>query len=190
MKEKKDDLRVRRTYKLLSESLIKLMSKKPFEKISVTDICNEAMVHRATFYLHFEDKYDLLKYCFEGLRSAFEKEELKEVSFDGYKDYYMRVAADIIGELSLNKDICRAIIRKNNSESILTNMEKALEDSILIQLKRCENKGLAMPVPVEFLTCFYAGACMNVITRWIENDMPYSAEEALGYLSLMIKQLF
>ena len=60
----KTDLRVRRTYKLLSDALISLMKVKPFEKISVMDICNEAMVHRATFYTHFEDKYQLLKFSF------------------------------------------------------------------------------------------------------------------------------
>lgn len=47
---KKDDLRIRRTYKLLSESLLDLLSENKFEDISVTDICEKAMIHRTTFY--------------------------------------------------------------------------------------------------------------------------------------------
>src|SRR5690348_6972782 len=54
------DLRVRRTYKFLWEALIALMSERDFESITVTDICERAMVHRTTFYKHYEDKYGLL----------------------------------------------------------------------------------------------------------------------------------
>ena len=37
---KKEDLRVRRTKKLLSNSLFSLIKKKPFEKVTVCDICD------------------------------------------------------------------------------------------------------------------------------------------------------
>ena len=54
------DLRVRRTHKLLWEALLILMAEQAFETISVKEICDRAMVHRTTFYKHYEDKYDLL----------------------------------------------------------------------------------------------------------------------------------
>ncbi len=44
----------------LCESLREIMLKKPFEKITIKNICDEAGVIRATFYNHFEDKYDCL----------------------------------------------------------------------------------------------------------------------------------
>jgi AcrR family transcriptional regulator len=57
---KKVDLRTRRTYKFLWEALLQLMADRDFEAITVTDICDRAMVHRTTFYKHYEDKYALL----------------------------------------------------------------------------------------------------------------------------------
>src|SRR4051812_47576086 len=54
------DLRVRRTYKFLWDALMTLMTEHDFESITVTDICERAMVHRTTFYKHYEDKYGLL----------------------------------------------------------------------------------------------------------------------------------
>lgn len=54
------DLRVRRTYKFLWDALMTLMSERDFESITVTDICARAMVHRTTFYKHYEDKHGLL----------------------------------------------------------------------------------------------------------------------------------
>ena len=41
----------------LCESLRGLMLKRPFEKITIKNICDETGVIRATFYNHFEDKY-------------------------------------------------------------------------------------------------------------------------------------
>ena len=57
--ELKEDLRVVRTRKLLCKALFELLEEVPFDKISVTDICDKAMVHRATFYNHFESKEHL-----------------------------------------------------------------------------------------------------------------------------------
>ena len=59
------DLRVRRTHKLLWEALMAELSERAFEEITVTDICERAMVHRTTFYKHYEDKYALLE---QGMR--------------------------------------------------------------------------------------------------------------------------
>jgi AcrR family transcriptional regulator len=43
------------------DSFIELSGKKEFKDITIKDITTEAMVNRATFYYHFEDKYDLLE---------------------------------------------------------------------------------------------------------------------------------
>ena len=37
----------------------------PFEKITLTQLCDASMVPRSTFYRYFEDKYDLLYYCLQ-----------------------------------------------------------------------------------------------------------------------------
>ena len=74
IKNKKVDLRIRRTYKLLLEALEGLINEQPFEKITVTDICDRAMVHRTTFYKHFEDKYHLLRFGIKEIQEQFNEE--------------------------------------------------------------------------------------------------------------------
>src|SRR5689334_20908002 len=59
-KEIKDDPRSKRTRRLLQDAFTDLMSTKKFNEISVQDITARAEVNRATFYAHFEDKYELL----------------------------------------------------------------------------------------------------------------------------------
>lgn len=61
MTQSKTDPRIIRTRKLIMDSFIELSGKKEFKDITIKDITTEAMVNRATFYYHFEDKYDLLE---------------------------------------------------------------------------------------------------------------------------------
>ena len=45
----------------MDEALITLLEKKDFEYITIKEICSTAGVNRSTFYLHYENTYDLLK---------------------------------------------------------------------------------------------------------------------------------
>lgn len=55
-----DDPRVKRTRHLLQQAMMDLLHTKSFPSITVQDIAEHATVNRATFYAHFEDKYDLM----------------------------------------------------------------------------------------------------------------------------------
>ena len=59
---KREDARIRRTYRLLLGALTELLAEKPFDDIRVTDLCERADIHRSTFYDHFEDKFHLLTF--------------------------------------------------------------------------------------------------------------------------------
>ncbi len=45
----------------MNMALIKLIEKKSFSEINVSEICEEAGVNRSTFYAHYQNTYDLLK---------------------------------------------------------------------------------------------------------------------------------
>ena len=50
------DLRVRRTRAHLRRALAELLTHSSFREITVTQVCQAAMVHRTTFYKHYADK--------------------------------------------------------------------------------------------------------------------------------------
>lgn len=60
MADTKVDPRIIRTRRLLMDAFLKLTIKKDFKDITIKDITDEATVNRATFYSHFQDKYDLM----------------------------------------------------------------------------------------------------------------------------------
>src|SRR5690606_32699110 len=70
MPSKVRNLRNTLTKQSLITAFFSLASKKDFEKITIADITKGAQVNRATFYAHFNDKYDLIEYLMGDFASA------------------------------------------------------------------------------------------------------------------------
>ena len=50
------------TKRALADSLKKLLSRRPMDRITVQDVTDDAAVSRKTFYYHFHDIYDLMEW--------------------------------------------------------------------------------------------------------------------------------
>ena len=59
-KKNKIDRRIQRTRLALRTALLELLKHKNYDDISLEEITEQANVGRATFYLHYKDKEDLI----------------------------------------------------------------------------------------------------------------------------------
>lgn len=59
-KKRKEDRRTLYTRRTIKETFLKMLEKKSFPKITVTEICKFAEINRGTFYLHYYDMNDVL----------------------------------------------------------------------------------------------------------------------------------
>ena len=53
------DLRTKKTQRSIREAFLQLRGKKPLERITVKELTELAEISKATFYLHYQDIYDL-----------------------------------------------------------------------------------------------------------------------------------
>ena len=78
------------TARLMDEALLILLEKKDIEFITVKEICKKAGVNRSTFYLHYENVYELLAEALEMLNDkfiqSFEKESISTKIKEGNKE--------------------------------------------------------------------------------------------------------
>lgn len=65
------DRRVQRTRQLLKDALIALITEKGFDLITIQELLDKANVGRSTFYLHYENKNDLLHAIFYDVQQDF-----------------------------------------------------------------------------------------------------------------------
>ena len=78
-KIRKTDRRTLYTKMVIKDSLLELMKKRPFEKITVTALCTQAEITRATFYLHYLDLWAVLdEILAEALRLAEAKTDYRQ----------------------------------------------------------------------------------------------------------------
>ena len=189
---KKDDLRIRGTYKLLSESLLDLLSENKFEDISVTDICEKAMIHRTTFYKHFEDKYQLLKFCVKEFQINFSKENNFDYKFNNLTDYYINTMKNILEFITSPKNKSQFVaLLKNNRNSIQTIFHETIVEDVILKLEDVKKNGNEFSVPIPMIAEFYAGAIISVIRWWFESDMTISVEDLIRYSTFLSqKNLF
>ena len=59
------------TAKLMNQALIEILGKKDIDFISVTEITKKAGVNRSTFYLHYDNVYDLFEETIENINKEF-----------------------------------------------------------------------------------------------------------------------
>ena len=71
-----------RTLDAFSSTMFDLLETKSFETIMVSELCSLSNYPRATFYNYFEDKYDLLEYCWDILKSKVRLYDFKDLETD------------------------------------------------------------------------------------------------------------
>lgn len=89
--EKKEDLRVVRTKRNIKKAFIELAKNETYQKISVKDLCDIAMINRNTFYLHYQNKDDLVR-------------EMVDETISKYKVCFMPLVAQFFVDIQ-KKDI-------------------------------------------------------------------------------------
>ncbi|OOM76510.1 TetR/AcrR family transcriptional regulator [Clostridium sp. BL-8] len=181
------DLRIRRTHKLLFDALTLLLAEKNFDNISITDICDKAMVHRTTFYKHFEDKYHLLDSLISQLVQNFEEKSTKETPANNPRQYYVNLFKLLLEHMQEN--IKMYSVGLLNNGSAIKVLQKIVVERTKSKLENDESNGLIFSIPVPILSEFYSSAMVSLSIWWVENNMPLSINDMVKYGDMMINKL-
>ena len=180
------DLRVRRTYKFLWEALMSLMAEHEFEVITVTSICERAMVHRTTFYKHYEDKYALLYHGMQDeLNALFESLNFpadldSEINDDSNT---MTRLVVMFEHILVHEHFYRLMLCGNGIGKFYSLWRKSLADRLKeLFEKHYQQEEKRASVPLALRAQLHAGALVSVIAWWLENDCPYTPDELAQYV--------
>lgn len=175
----KYDLRVQKTYKLLIEALFKLLKEKPFENIKLNEICEEAMIHKTTFYNHFNDKYELLKFAITELQKSMV--EQINTNTDDLITYYLELARLYMNHIKENQNFYHSILL-NSENSICLNIfyEMFVKD---IESKL---KNINLNIPTNYFLSYHVNGVFQVISEWFKKGMIEEEETIINYLKILL----
>ena len=211
MMRKQTDLRVRRTRALLRDALIDLIPEKGFDAVTVGDISKRAMVNRATFYRHYQDKYDLVASIFQdAVDSLISELGSPPDDFESFyrliRDFCVAPANQVSPDLNLPLEalskffehfarhvrLYRAMLGKRGNTWFTAQMVNYIADGFQ---KRVTRSRLASQVlqsqkegdmPLDVATVCLASWLVSVLTWWLENGMAYSPQQIGIWSSLII----
>lgn len=164
------DRRVRRTKKLLFNSLTKLMLQKKINKISVTELTELADVNRSTFYLYYKDIYDMIDKIetemFNELSAQLKKLYMPESTYENILSFFIYVF-EFIRE---NSDFCKVLLGREGDSTFLNKFKEAIIDS---QPPVATINGIGS----RYYMPFFISGCIGAIQQWLEDDMKVPPKE-------------
>ena len=186
------DRRVRRTKKLLKHSLFELLHEKKWEHISVKDITERADINRATFYQHYNDKYDLLQQNVDEMLNLLAKtinppqvqseQQLIEVLIKKKTPLF----AEFFEHIANHLDFYKVILEGKGGIHFERKFKKFIYRTFYEGLLTLQPDDKNLKVPREILVHYITSAHIGLLSWWVENDLPYSPRYMSEQLRKMI----
>ncbi|MDD7390773.1 MAG: TetR/AcrR family transcriptional regulator C-terminal domain-containing protein [Lachnospiraceae bacterium] len=153
------------TKQKLALSLKKAMEKKPLSKVTVSELIKDCNINRNTFYYHFSDIYDLLKWMLEQeaidvvkkIDLLIDTEEAIRFVMD-YIDtnrHMINCAYDSMGRDEMKRFFYADFI--GVMKNVIDSGERQLQLTISAEFK-------------NFIAEFYTEALAGLIISWLKND--------------------
>ena len=130
------NLRVRLTCTLLQDAFLELIKDRSFDSITVSQIVEKAGVNRATFYRHYQDKYQLVTAIFaDAVNSLFLAARFPEPHFldadEAPKEFLEKFLKTVMEYIGVNANLYRSLF----SSSANVELERHIRDQIVPILK-------------------------------------------------------
>lgn len=189
MPSTKTDRRVLRTRVALRDAFLTLIREKGYDAITVEEITQRAGLGRATFYLHYKDKEDLLLDQLNALAQN-RVQLLAEIPISGWdiktNPPYLPILL-VFQNAAENASLYRVVLHSEGSVRITARLRDIIRSALeTIQVQGGEGGfSLSTTVPLEFLAAYLAGALVGAISWWLDQDGSYDAVEMTRTFQLM-----
>ena len=168
------------TAQLMNQALISLLEKKDIEFITVTEITKKSGVNRSTFYLHYENIYELLEETIENLNkkflSSFHLQTPLQIT--SKKDAFLITDEQLIPYLNFvkqNKRILKLINKKPQLFQARITYQKMYDKIFYPAISQYVSQEDEKIYNLEF----YMGGVVGIIHKWLELDCITETEKLI-----------
>ena len=171
--QKKEDRRVRRTKKLLTQALTQLLQEKQINEITVKELTDLANMNRGTFYLYYKDMFDMLEKIEDGMFEALDE----IVSLHEHGDVSQQtkpILLDLFHFIKENQEMCRVLLSPHGDMNFLHKLNGVVREKCLKAWPDIrKEKGEA---DFDYHYSFVVFGCAGIIRAWVNRNCPESAE--------------
>lgn len=187
MSQKKEYRSAIRSRKMIRQAFMELLKEKPFEKITVTDIVNQAEINRSTFYAHYPDVMGLLDEIQEEIISFLE-DYLKKITFTDLLENPTKYLKLIAKMSNANEELYRLLSHSMVATKQMEKMKKLLVERIMATMDIPEMyKG---SFEFEFGVRFFLGGYMDVYTEWLKGEIDCTVDDMIECVADMVTRVY
>ena len=162
-----NDRRVKRTKKLLRDSLFSLLQKKSINEITVTELTDVADINRATFYFYYTDIFDMLNQIQDEAYELFEDVLQGADECAATPEAFVKYVENILNFCKQNTAIARFVItREYNNNKVLTKIKKLLAKNVPVAKEQ-----YAQDDPRRFILNFALNSLTGTVVDWMDDGM-------------------
>ena len=180
----KKDLRVIKTEHLIKNTFIEMVQTLGYQRITVKDLCEKALINRNTFYLHYSDKDALVKALINEALDKFMK-NLNPLSIEFFTNV---ITNNLEGFTSAVKkfleiiyediELYRMLLIDEYLTGYFKNFELSYEKTILHLLK-IKNRGATL------IFRYIMSGVAGILVEWIVKDTT-SMDETARIISMLV----
>ena len=185
MAHRKEDLRIKKTQKALSEAMFELLQTQCFEDISIIDICEKANVHRATFYKHYKDKNEFIEQVTNEKLFELFQQSIEGIDITDKTTVYKSIIRTATNFVYDHKHMFRLAAGTTNVKYYNSTV-KIIENSIMKFISESKINTAISDVPTDVIAVFITGGLFALFSWWIINEAEYSPEDIESYLEKLV----
>ena len=165
----KMDRRVRKTRALLLQGLVKMLETHDIQDISVKELTELVDINRGTFYLHYDDIYDMLH-------------KIEDEMFLEFNEI-MEQEPVVTNSLASQGPLLEFFhfLDRNRDLAFVNRLKDQIEKRTLQVLESAQSDA-----NYKYLCSFIITGCVGVVETWLKESDPQSPEEMAEILGAML----
>ena len=183
--ETTEDLRVRRTRKMLQQAFLEGTTEKGFATLTVRDITERAMVNRSTFYRHYLDKYDLLEHYMNEMSASVEDQQGRAVPNPPEASSSL---IDLLKHIQQFAGFYRVMLGMQGDPLFTQRFRHKIEKGVYSCFNQAFPELISQPdaPPLDLLLKVVTSAGCGAIIWWLEQEQPSPPEQFAIWLNQFI----
>lgn len=173
-----------RTLHSLVRAMLSSLCEKSFEDITVGELCEKAMLPRATFYNYFDDKYDLLEYCFMAARQQLDSGCQDAGTCEKRMNILMENCFDFLDQ---NIEAVQNILKNNQPNQYFINQLRFYLFSNMVAAFKANPDSHRFRVPQEMAANLYSQVILIILEWKYITKKECSKAQAKEYLQQMVR---
>lgn len=188
---KKMDRRQKKTRKAILDACFSLIQEKDIQQVTINEIAEQANINRGTFYLHFDDKYDMMNSYENEMISKIEEVIVKNIPKEQFNQHFLPSRYDTIVQIlkcyDENNMLMQLLLKSSHRASFQAKLQETIKVIINTEIPE-QLKYLNYDIPMELLVIAFTSVTLSIAEYSYQAKEPINIEQLAEFMFKIILQ--